>query len=640
MMGNTRATKIPCHPEGADLICHPEGALATEGSRIANDVHVGRDPSPRVTRFRMTSCDELLDCRKFVLAHERSSRERRRLERLDMATRLVQWLKQTSSNEEPPQSLAVAAEQYYREGSFVDWARLSLRSGDSVGKLSQAYAKLFDFCTTRHEQASKRFAELLSNYTRTNSSDEALIHVEDFLDRVVAPLAAHGRVLLIVMDGMSVAVARELMSDVTSREWVSLVHDGHGSTIGLAAIPSVTEISRASLLSGKLCQGDQNQERREFEQHAGLNEQSRSGYPPVLFHKGALQQSDDTGLSADVRKEIGSSHRKVVGVVVNAIDDHLAKGEQIDTRWTRDEIRGLSALLHEARNAGRTVIFVSDHGHVLDCGTQAKMFDGMERWRNDDGQPTDIELQISGHRVVVPESHKLIAPWSERVRFCNQKKNGYHGGISPQEMVIPIAVLSAGEPFPEGWSEAPVDTPTWWEIQEERPTSAHPEPKLKPPEPVEPPEPPPGMLFPVEPPVEQEEPATVEVVEVGPSAIPIADWIKALLASPVFDSQKQLAGRAAPPAEMFARLLAAVDQRGGKITSPALARAINASPMRLRGMLAVAQRVMNIDGYAVLTKDDASDTVQLDRDLLLKQFDLNGMTTVERLTQRREAQKT
>ena len=101
-----------------------------------------------------------------------------------------------------------------------------------------------------------------------------------------------------------------------------------------------------------------------------------------------------------------------------------------------------------------------------------------------------------------------------------------------------------------------------------------------------------------------------------------ANWISALLSSAVFEEQKQLGGRAVPTDDVFSGLLGVIDERGGKITSTALARAIDFPPMRLRGMLAVAQRILNIDGYSVLTRDEASDTIELDRNLLLKQFDL------------------
>ena len=62
---------------------------------------------------------------------------------------------------------------------------------------------------------------------------------------------------------------------------------------------------------------------------------------PVLFHKASLQEADDTSVAAEVRGEIAAAHRRVVGVVVNAVDDSLLKGEQIDTRWSRDEIKVL-----------------------------------------------------------------------------------------------------------------------------------------------------------------------------------------------------------------------------------------------------------------------------------------------------------
>ena len=166
----------------------------------------------------------------------------------------------------------------------------------------------------------------------------------------------------------------------------------------------------------------------------------------MLFHKATLQESEDAVLAADVRREIGSAHRKIVGVVINAVDDNLLKGGQIDMRWSRDEIKVLPALLHEARMARRLVVLVSDHGHVLDCQTQARPGEGGERWRVASGEPAADELLIQGPRVAV-EGHRLIAPWSERVRY-GMMKNGYHGGLTPQEMVVPIIVLK--HKFPTG----------------------------------------------------------------------------------------------------------------------------------------------------------------------------------------------
>lgn len=555
--------------------------------------------------------DELLDARQAVREHDLAAREDRQMERVDMAVRLVRWLGERSRQAgTEPQSFAEAATQYLRDGGFVDWARLSLRAGDPVQKVSEAYARLFEVVTKIREGQSKQFAGLLADWTAAGSQAEDVLPVEEILQKIVAPLADAGPVLVIVIDGMSVAVCRELLADLTRHDWVALCEPQRSfNRPGIATVPSVTEFSRTSLLSGRLQAGSANEERIGFAEHPALVAKSRSGSPPVLFHKPALQETEDAVLAADVRREIASTQRRIVGVVVNAVDDHLLKGEQMDVRWSRDEIKVLPALLHEARMARRLVILLSDHGHVLDCQAQARPCDGGERWRAASGQPGPDELLIEGPRVFV-EGQRLIAPWSERVRY-GIKKNGYHGGLSPQEMVMPIAVLSSTEDFPAGWHEQPVDTPAWWDEPSQAAAGEQPVPPLKPKAP------PAGMLFDVEGEPEPEQvPTATEPVETVPQ------WITRLLASPVFEEQKRLGGRGLPGDELFTKLLAALDRRGGKMTSVALARALEFPAMRLPGLLAKVQRVLNIDGYGVLGRDDASDTVELNRKLLLKQFDL------------------
>ena len=565
--------------------------------------------------------ETLIEARNSISQHDRHSRERRRLERVDMAMRLVRWLGESQSRDEV-KSLADAANRHLSEGGYIDWARLTLRSGDPVRELSEAYAQLFDKVTTAREVDSLRFAELLRDWTAAKSTDETIVPVEQVLERMVAPIAAVKPVLVVVIDGMSVAVFRELMADVLGHDWALLAEEGVGLRPALATVPSVTEVSRTSLLTGKLSQGHSPEEKAGFAEHPALLKTCRSGFPPVLFHKASLQETDDSSLASDIRKEIGSAHRKIVGVVVNAVDDHLLKGEQIDTRWSRDEIKVLPVLLHEAKMAGRTVILLSDHGHILDCNAKGKQYEGGERWRFDETNVGEGELKITGERVVIPETRNLIAPWTEKIRY-GIKKNGYHGGVSPQEMVIPIAVLNSSNAFPAGWSEAPVDTPLWWDIASS-PTSTEPETILNL-KPVEPKPVPSGMLFNVDELVQQaENAAPVDTIpdSTATASKAQAEWISRLHLSHVYEEQKRLGGRSVPADAVITRLLHAIDERGGKITSAALARAIQMPPLRLRGLLAIAQRVLNVDGYEVLSRDDVSDTIQLDRALLLKQFDL------------------
>lgn len=563
---------------------------------------------------RLEVSDDLQAAHRAIRAHDKTVREAVRLERVEMALRLIRWLAgYKDSKEATPKSLSEAAVDHLREGGFIDWARLSLWRGEPVGELSAAYSRLFDEVRKIREQQSKSFAEFLADWTAAGSQDEEVLPVEQILEKLVAPLAAERLVLVIVVDGMSVAVCRELMQDLAGHDWVPICEPGRRfNRPGLATIPSVTEYARTSLLCGKLRQGHASNEANGFAEHQALLSHCRSGSPPVLFHKAGLQEADDTNLAKDVRSAIQSTHRRVVGVVINAVDDHLLKGDQIDVRWSRDQIKVLPALLHEARVARRLVVLVSDHGHVLDCQAQARTGDAGERYRTVMGEPSDDERLVKGHRVLT-EKHQLIAPWTERVRY-GIKKNGYHGGLNPQEMVVPIVVLSSTDDFPEGWHEQPIDTPVWWdEVVEPAPERPEPIPQLKPVEPK--PRKPNGTLFDLE--VDEESSTDAGVVTATRP-----QWITNLLACEVFDDQKRLGGRGLPSDEVFADLLTELDQRGGKMRSAALARSLQFPPLRLPGLLAKAERVLNVDGYDILRRDDTSDTVELKRELLLKQFDL------------------
>ncbi len=335
--------------------------LAAFGSKLADTL----------TQTGSRDLDALSDARRAILAHDFAGREGRRLQRVDMAMRLVRWLPGEQRTPEGPESLSEAATYLLAEGGFVDWARLTLRTGDPVRELSEAYGRLFNQVRELREEHARRFADLLKDWTAAGSTGHDVLPVESILERIVGPLAAEVPVLVILIDGMSVAVYRELLADITRHEWVALAEEGRGANRpGLATIPSVTETSRTSLFCGRLAHGGADQETTGFVVLPALVTQCRSGSPPVLFHKPGLREAGDASLAGEVRREIGSSQRRIVGVVVNAVDDHLLKGEQIDTRWSRDEIKVLPALLHEARIANRVVVIVSDHGHVLDCGTE------------------------------------------------------------------------------------------------------------------------------------------------------------------------------------------------------------------------------------------------------------------------------
>jgi predicted nucleotidyltransferase len=256
-----------------------------------------------------TSLEPLTVARQEIRGHDQSQRERRRLDRIDMALRLVQWLTRVDAAATSfCQSLAEAAAYHLAEGGFVDWARLSLRGGEPVRALSEAYARLFNTVTAIREQQARQFAELIRDWTVAGSVGDGVLPVERILDEISAPMAAQAPVLVIVIDGMSVAVCRELVADITRQEWIALCEQGReANRPGLTALPSITEVSRTSLLCGQLRQGNAAVEKNGFAEHPGLRAHCRSGSMPVLFHKPSLQEADDTSLAAEVRNESAAS---------------------------------------------------------------------------------------------------------------------------------------------------------------------------------------------------------------------------------------------------------------------------------------------------------------------------------------------
>jgi hypothetical protein len=387
--------------------------------------------------------------------------------------------------------------------------------------------------------------------------------------------------------------------------------------VGVAALPTVTEVSRTSLLCGRLTLGAAAQERSGFASHAALLAHSRAGAPPRLFHKGDL--ADATNLAPEVRAAIADPHQRVIGVVYNAVDDHLSGPDQLHQRWTLEDLRLLLPLLREAREARRVVVITADHGHLLEDGTtqvSTQVSEGSEsdRWRPGKDSRAPHEVAVSGGRVVTSDgSNTVVCLWGESTRYGG-RKNGYHGGLSPQEVTVPLAVMvPLGLNLPE-WTPAPPAQPEWWELP--------PIPKLK--------EAKPAVAQPVRPagrkPTAQVgQPQLFEETELPPAPAPAApDWISALLSGTIYASQRQLAARVALPDEKMRALLTALSERGGKLSRAALAQRLSLPEIRLGGMLSAVRRMLNVDQAPVLVIDEAAGTVELNIALLHQQFRVGG----------------
>ncbi len=547
-----------------------------------------------------------------VLGHTLMAAQPPRAERVGMARRLARWL---MSAPRSVASLPSAVVWQADEGAFVDWARFRLLGGDEIAELSQAYGACREALIARRNRFARPFAQALIEWNVNKPSiDGRLVPVESLLEQVVTPIAAAHPTLLLVMDGLSISIFRELFARSTSHGWAEMVPADLGQPlVGVAALPTVTEVSRTSLLCGRLTLGAAAQERSGFAAHAALLMHSRAGAPPRLFHKGDLAEA--TNLAPEVRAAIADPHQRVIGVVYNAVDDHLSGPDQLHQRWTLEDLRLLLPLLREAREARRVVVITADHGHLLEDGTtqvSTQVSNGSEsdRWRPGTDSRAPHELAVSGGRVVTGDgSNTVVCLWGESTRYGG-RRNGYHGGLSPQEVTVPLAVLvPLGLSLP-GWSPAPPAQPEWWELPPIAKSQAAKPAIAPPPRPA-------GRRTAAHP----GQPQLFDPTELPPAPAAAApDWIGALLSGAIYAAQRQLAARVALSDEKMRALLTALSERGGKLSRAALAQRLALPEIRLGGMLSAARRVLNVDQASVLVVDEAAGTVELNIALLQQQF--------------------
>ena len=203
--------------------------------------------------------------------------------------------------------------------------------------------------------------------------------IEELFHTIVAPLAkaSQAGVLFIVMDGMSLPVWRELSGEFHNHGWQEWTPvDQPTYRCAITVLPSATNYSRTSLLCGELITGSQSMEKKGFQEHSAFR-----SCKPILFHKDEVGSSG-AELSEALRLAVAKNERKIVGAVLNVIDDSLCGPEQRSFRWSLLDIPILQALLSEAKNAGRIVVLASDHGHILDHGSKLnRKTDSSDRWR-------------------------------------------------------------------------------------------------------------------------------------------------------------------------------------------------------------------------------------------------------------------
>jgi hypothetical protein len=560
-----------------------------------------------------------------VRQHRQATRDR-----VELGHAAVRLLRRPRLDGDAPGDLTEQTWRYLDDGAWVDAARERLAAGDTDPTLAEVSRRLGEWIDSERRARDRRFAKVVAQQATSRPPSPSLAHqrplrIEQVLDAVVAPIARQTPVLLLVLDGLSHAAAVPLLEDLDALGWRTHGPDGRRVSPALATLPSVTNVSRSSLLTGRLQAGGQDVERDGFASHPGLVDACAGGPGPELFHKKALR-TDDGHVAPRVRAALEDGGRRVVGVVFNGVDDFLGDLDQLRVTEGIEGLPPLRELLDAALQGDRAIVLTSDHGHVL--GTSRYVpGSGGERYRLiDERPPQDGEVEVSGDRVLAGEGH-IIAAADGEIRYYAAAKRGHHGGATPAEMLCPLHVLLPASKSLEGWRATPVSSPAWWDpvasaavagvgeggagagvgagvggvgVGVGEPAVRSPAPEL-----AAPPDSPQPGLF--------DEPA--------PPSVAGEDWVADLLASPRLAAQRKLAGRTAADDKTLATVLRIMVAAGGTAPGRVLEVALDTSPMRLRGTLNGVRSLLDVEGYPVL-RVEADGTAHLDVRRLAEQFQI------------------
>lgn len=606
----------------------PAGHAAREAAVAALLTKFVEAPSPE-------ALEAVLKAFEHLSAHrlDRALRRSEHVEARRMAARLSAWLlarrvrPQLAEHGTQWQAAVDLARRYTEEGGFLDWARQTVRGMRGAGDpLMASVRKLYEVVDAEARVDDERFAKAYVAWVDAGKPSNEVLPIEHVTKRVVAQFlkgGEHRRLLLVLMDGMNYAAAVQVLQRLRDqRRWSPIAWRTPGWNGQLpippvlAAVPTLTEVSRAALFAGVADPrfGDQGTDKDDARWASNPHIRNLVGEEPlkVFFRRDILAGHE---LIDELKWAVEDEKQRVVAVVVNAIDEHLKGSIQVAVDYTNAKILPLDALLSAADGAERAVLLVADHGHVLGDAMRivgGRLRTGREggaRWRalSDGEQPEEGEVLLPRTSWKPRGAAGIAAAWD--TTLANRKPNyGEHGGLSLAEAVAPAFLIG-----PE-WLDRMADDvelscrvlpePDWWALRVARPVVA-------------------SMAL-VDQPTKAPAQAALPGIEFGvktPTGPPPAPAEPALVArlraSKLFT--QQVAGLPKPDIERVLTWLGVLVEGGGALTAADFARFCGVRSHQVGGVVA-RMGVLNADGFAIVEHDVAGRRVVLHKARLVSQF--------------------
>ncbi len=561
---------------------------------------------------------------KQLAKHQRANTEagRELVARMEMAVRLLAYLASRpdldarSRDHGSNGAVYALSAHYVSDGAFVDHARERTR-GTVATDLEKAIDAVLSKVDDVRQQDDEHFARSYAGWVAAGSpSSDHVAPMHKGLDAYAAQFLKakpHRRLLVVLLDGMSWANAVELLRNCEENHFGLLKFNSAKCTPLLAALPSLTEVSRSALFAGKPIKPNEtgtSKDPERFSVHPGLKKIGIDS--PKLFLRGDVE-TQSGHLSTSALTLVRSTDR-LVALVVNALDDQLSGPRQLRVPADFAHIKLLRRLLDEATDANRAVLLVADHGHVLtDRPMKSVGFSGDgARYRylgdNDAVLPNEVVLSKDHAFVKGGGKTRVAMLYRDSDAYGTPTTLGEHGGISLAEVIAPAVLIASDQlrsrvETTEGVQDPELDVtpfpePDWWQLLVAT-KSPRPPPKVE----AKSEAPKPQIELPFLAPTPA--PPPVEVTSV---------WLTRLTSSKAFGGRP--AHEVAAFKKVIAPRIALLADLGGRMSLENFSKKAQVLPRNVGGVVSEMQEWINFDGYAVVEYDPVNKRVDLKLDLL------------------------
>lgn len=336
----------------------------------------------------------------------------------------------------------------------------------------QGLEKLIAKAERRYNEVGSELAKyFVSHFAKAKHPIRGLLRQRDFFEIHVKPKFDEGKVAYVWVDALRFEMARELCR-LLKEDFELTIHPAIGT------IPTITEIGMAALLPGAdksakvVALGDG---KLALEVRGSVIKDRKDRVAFLKKHAGVAVfdcKLDDLLPKPNKKVKDGIQGAQLILVTSQEIDEF---GEK-DTRFARMQMESVLVCLRRAvrvlsDHGIRTITVVADHGHLYadEIGEEMRIeapggntADLHRRiWVGEGGASNAALLRTSLKALDVESDLDIATPWNlAAFRVPGGNLAYFHGGLSPQELIIPVVVLTSiikpGEKAPKiKWTLTP-----------------------------------------------------------------------------------------------------------------------------------------------------------------------------------------